>query len=406
MPRDHDLILFGATGFVGRLTAEHVAAHAPAGARVALAGRSPRRLEQVRSSFGPVAADWPTLEADASSPADMRRLAGSTRAVVSTVGPYLRHGIPLVEACAEAGTDYADLTGEVLFVREIVDRFHETARGSGARIVVSCGFDSVPSDLAVHLLHQQAAADGAGDLTDTTLRVKVLKGGLSGGTIDSMRLQLRAVAEDPALRRFAADPEALSGAVPGAPGQRDVWTPFVDAETGRWDAPFVMAPYNTRLVRRSNALLGRGYGEAFRYREVTPTGVGLKGRLRAQALTAGLGALMTGMSTPGLRSVVDRVLPSPGQGPSEEARRAGRFRMETSTRTTSGARYVATVAAQGDPGYSATSVMLGQSGLALAVDRDQCSPEGGVLTPAVAMGDVLVERLHAQGFGLSVREVE
>lgn len=185
-----------------------------------------------------------------------------------------------------------------------------------------------------------------------------------------------------------------------------MWTPFADAETGQWDAPFVMASYNTRLVRRSNALLGRGYGPRFRYREVTPVGDGLRGRLRAQALTAALGALLLGLTTPGLRAVVDRVLPSPGQGPSEESRRNGSFRMATTTTTEDGRRYAATVAAQGDPGYAATSVMLGQSGLVLAVDGDRCSAEGGVLTPAVAMGDVLVERLRAQGFELSVREVE
>ena len=404
--RELDLVLFGATGFVGRLTAEHLSATAPVGLRIGLAGRSRDRLEQVRDRLGAAAGTWQLLHADSTDAASLRSLAASTRVVVSTVGPYLRHGIPLVRACAEAGTDYADLTGEVLFVREVIDRFHEAARASGARLVTSCGFDSVPSDVAVHLLHQRAAADGAGGLTDTTLRVQKLKGGLSGGTIDSMRLQVRTAAEDPMLRRVVTDPEALSGGVPGAPGQRDVWTPFVDAETGQWDAPFVMASYNTRLVRRSNALLGRGYGPRFRYREVTPVGDGLRGRLRAQALTAALGALLLGLTTPGLRAVVDRVLPSPGQGPSEESRRNGSFRMATTTTTEDGRRYAASVAAQGDPGYAATSVMLGQSGLALAVDGDRCATEGGVLTPAVAMGDVLVERLRSQGFELSVREVE
>ncbi|ROR66903.1 saccharopine dehydrogenase family protein [Agrococcus jenensis] len=401
--RELDLTLFGATGFVGRLVAEHLADAAPGGTRIALAGRSRARLEAVRDGLGPAAADWPLLEADSADPESLRELARRTRVVVSTVGPYQRHGLPLVEACAAAGTDYADLTGEVLFVRELIERWHEPARASGARIVVSCGFDSVPSDLAVHLLHRRATADGAGGLTDTTLRVRRLSGGISGGTIDSMRLQLARARDDASLRRVLADPAALSAGARVAPGQPDVHAPFLDAATGEWDAPFVMAGYNTRLVRRSDALLGGAYGERFRYREVLPTGRGLAGRARATAIAAGMGALVVGMATPGVRSLIDVALPSPGDGPSEERRRAGSFALETTTRTEDGRRVTATVAAQGDPGYAATSVMLGEAGLALAVDGERCSAEGGILTPAVAMGDVLVERLRGQGFTLEVR---
>jgi len=401
--RELDLTLFGATGFVGRLVAEHLAGAAPGGTRIALAGRSRARLEAVRDGLGPAAADWPLLEADSADSESLRELARRTRVVVSTVGPYQRHGLPLVEACVAAGTDYADLTGEVLFVRELIERWHEPARASGARIVVSCGFDSVPSDLAVHLLHRRATADGAGGLTDTTLRVRRLSGGISGGTIDSMRLQLARARDDASLRRVLADPAALTGGARIVPGQADVHVPFLDAATGEWDAPFVMAGYNTRLVRRSDALLGGAYGERFRYREVLPTGRGLGGRARATAIAAGMGALVVGMATPGVRSLIDRALPSPGVGPSEQRRRSGSFAIETTTRTVDGRRLTATVAAQGDPGYAATSVMLGEAGLALAVDGERCSAEGGILTPAVAMGDVLVERLRGQGFTLEVR---
>lgn len=402
--RAFDLILFGASGFVGRLVAERVASAAPPGLRVALAGRSRERLESVRAELPDSAATWPIVLADSADEASLDALAGSTKVVVSTVGPYLRHGVPLVEACVRHGTDYADLTGEVLYVRQLIDRFHDAARASGARIVVSCGFDSVPSDLAVHLLQAKARADGAGALTDTTLRVRRLAGGISGGTIDSMRVQLATTRDDPALRRVVADPAALSDGHGATPGQPDVWRPFADAETGEWNAPFVMAGYNTRLVRRSDALLEGGYGPRFRYREVVPTGRGLRGRMRASALAAGLGALMAGMATPGVRDAIDRLLPAPGEGPSEERRSAGSFEMETRTRTEQGRRYSATVAAQGDPGYAATSVMLSEAGLALAVDGDRCSAEGGVLTPAVAMGDVLVERLRARGFRIEAGE--
>lgn len=319
--RSTDITLFGATGFVGRLVAEHLARAAPDGVAVALAGRSATRLHTLRAQLGGRAARWPVLEADSADGSSLRRMASDSRVVLSTVGPYQRHGIPLVTACAAAGTDYADLTGETLFVREAIDRAHETARRTGARLVVSCGYDSVPSDLAVHLLHRAAQADGAGGLTDTTLFARA-RGGVSGGTVDSLRAMLERVRADPAARRVVLDPEALSGGASGAPGQEDVWRPFVE-EAGRWVAPFPMGPYNSRVVRRSHALTGSGYGPRFRYREVVPTGRGVRGALRAYGLTAVLGAVGAGLATPGVSRVVDRVLPAPGEGPGPEQRERG-----------------------------------------------------------------------------------
>jgi short subunit dehydrogenase-like uncharacterized protein len=402
MTRDLDLTLFGATGFVGRLVAEHLAAAAPDDVVVALAGRSAERLHEVRRSLGPRAAGWPLVVADSGDTASLEAMSARSRVVVSTVGPYQRHGIPLVEACAGSGTDYADLTGEVLFVREAIERAHGAARSTGARLVVSCGYDSVPSDLAVHLLHRRAEADGAGGLTDTTMFARA-RGGLSGGTIESMRVLMRAVREDSSARRVMLDPESLSGGVVGAPGQEDVWRPFVEEDTGRWVVPFFMGPHNTRVVRRSHALTGRGYGPRFRYREVIATGHGAAGALRAAGLMAGTGALAAGVTTPGVRRLVDRLLPAPGEGPGEPTRASGWFRTRTVTTTESGRRYVATVAAQGDPGYAATSVMLGQSALVLLETRRAGrAGRGGVLTPAVALGDGLVEALRRQGFTLEV----
>lgn len=401
--RDLDLVLFGATGFVGRLTAEHLAATAPDGVSIGLAGRSTARLAEVRRGLGPRAADWPLVVADSSDVASLKAMAARAGVVVSTVGPYRRHGMPLVLACAAAGTDYADLTGETLFVREAIERAHASARASGARIVVSCGYDSVPSDLGVHLLHRRAQDDDAGGLTDTTLHARA-RGGLSGGTVDTMRLLLDDVRDDRSVLTVLRDPESLSGGVQGAPGQQDVLRPFVEAGTGGWVVPFFMGPHNTRVVRRSNALTGRGYGERFRYRELMPTGRGLRGAARAATLAAGVGALAAGMATPGARQLLDRLLPAPGEGPGAERRAAGWFRMRTVTTTESGARYAATVAAQGDPGYAATAVMLGQAALVLVATRtDGTAGEGGVLTPAVALGDRLVEALRAQGFTLEVR---
>lgn len=404
----HDLTLFGATGFVGRLAVRHLAAQAPADLRVILAGRSRERLEQVCTEEG--RPDWDVCVADSGDAASLLELVRGTRVVASTVGPYARHGMPLLEACAREGTDYVDLTGEVLFVRAAIDRAHETAEATGAKLVVSCGFDSVPSDLAVHLLHRAARDDDAGGLTDTTLLVTRLRGGVSGGTVDSMREQLRVVRADRELARAARDPYALAPdpvTEPRTPGQRDSTSVFVEHDTGVWTAPFLMASYNTRLVRRSHALARsakhpQGYGERFRYRELMATGHGARGRRRAELVRAGLGALWLGLSTPRLSWIADLALPAPGEGPSPQQQSEGHFQMVARTTTEAGRRYVSTVGAQGDPGYAATSVMVGQAALALAVEPDRCSPSGGVLTPAAAMGDVLAERLGSQGFTVEV----
>jgi short subunit dehydrogenase-like uncharacterized protein len=404
--REHDVVLFGATGFVGRLVAEDLAAHAPAGCRIALAGRSRERLERVRTALPGEARQWPVVTADAADPAALRSLARSARVVATTVGPYARYGLPLVQACVEAGTHYADLTGEVLFVRDAIDRCHETAVRTGARVVTACGYDSIPSDLAVLMLHERAQADGAGELGDTTLQARAT-GGLSGGTIDSSRAQLEAVGADRSLARVLRDPYALSPDRAGEPDlgrERDIASVFRDAQTGTWVGPFVMAAFNTRIVRRSNALLGHAYGRRFRYREVSAFGRGVRGRARATAVTAGLGLALAGLANPRTRPVLDRLLPSPGEGPSEQARAAGRFRMEVRTTTTSGRRYLATVAAQGDPGYAATAVMLAESALCLAGDEPLLPQRAGVLTPATAMGGVLADRLRARGFTLTVEE--
>ena len=324
-PREHDVVVYGATGFVGRLLAAELAEHAPDGLRVALAGRSRERLEAVRASLPERARSWPLVVADATREDQVGALALSTRVVVTTVGPYARYGRSLATACALAGTHYADLTGEVLYVRDLVDTCHEAAVASGARIVTSCGFDSVPSDLAVWMLHRRARIDGAGGLGDTTLLVTRLRGGFSGGTIDSMRAQLEAVADEPDRRRVVLDPFALSpdrAAEPSgeaAKAHRDLMTPYRDERTGQWTAPFVMAPYNTRIVRRSDALLGHAYGERFRYREAMAFGTGTRARLTAYGVTAGLGAAMAAMSASPTRGARRPAAARPGRG----ARRAG-----------------------------------------------------------------------------------
>jgi short subunit dehydrogenase-like uncharacterized protein len=404
--RDLDVVLYGATGFVGRLTADHLAQSAPDTARVALAGRSREKLEAVRSQLGPRAAGWPLLVADADDDAALADLAGRATAVATTVGPYAKYGMPLATACARAGTHYADLTGEVLFVRDVIDRLHDVATDSGARVVNACGFDSIPSDLGVLLLHERVQTDGAGELEDTTLVVERMRGGVSGGTIDSLRGQVDVMRTDKHKRRVALDPYSLSpdrDAEPDLGRQSDAARIGRDAELGgAWIAPFVMAPFNTRVVRRSNALQGWAYGRAFRYREVMSTGTSAASPVLAAASAAGIAGLAAGMALPVARPLLDRVLPKPGEGPSEDTRRKGHFRVRVHGRTSTGARYSSVVAASGDPGYAATAVMLGQSALCLALDGDRLPRRAGVLTPATAMGTALADRLRAQGFTLEV----
>src|SRR5688572_14346503 len=390
--REFDVVVFGATGFVGKLTAEYLAKHAPDGVTVALAGRSEEKLARVKSELG---TDWPTIVADSSDTQSMHRLAERTRVVATTVGPYRKYGMPLVEACASAGTDYVDLTGEPPFIRESIDRCDETARATGARIVHCCGFDSIPSDLGVWLLHQEA-----GELEDTTLAIRGMKGGPSGGTLESMKGMIDEAKADHRARQMLGDPYALSPARANEPSlgdESDVRMPVEDKELGEWLGPFVMAAINTRVVRRSNALQNWAYGRRFRYRETTAMGPGIGGRAKATAFSGGLGAVMGAMSFGPTRSLLDRFLPKPGEGPSAEARAKGFFKIEIHARAASGERYVCRVSAKGDPGYAATAVLLGESALALALDRDRLPDRAGVLTPATALDGPLVDRLRAAG---------
>ncbi len=407
--REYDIVLYGATGFVGKLTAEYLA-RAGGKARIALAGRSADRLLAIRDTLGEAAQSWPVLVADASSPSTLEAMAAQTQVVVTTVGPYTRYGLPLVAACAAAGTDYADLTGEPPFIRDSIDLYHKQARDTGARIVHACGFDSIPSDLTVYALYRRALEDGTGELLGTDFVVRAFSGGFSGGTVASGVEVLSTVSRDPDARRLLADPYTLSpdrGAEPELGAQPDLRRrnggQIAPELTGLWTAGFPMAFANTRIVRRSNALQDYAYGRRFRYSEHMNVG--------SSAVAPVTSAVVNGVSNAASalgsryfrllpRRLVERVLPKPGTGPSEAVRERGFYKAETYTTTTSGDRYVATIAQSGDPGYKATSVLLGESGLALAMDRDALSDLHGVLTPAAAMGDALLARFPAAGVSL------
>jgi short subunit dehydrogenase-like uncharacterized protein len=410
--RDLDIVVYGATGFIGKLTAEYLA-RAETGIRVALAGRSADRLRAVRQTLGARAQDWPVITADLSQQAALEAMAAQTRVVVSAVGPYSRLGLPIVAACAAAGTDYADLTGEVPFVRDSIDLYHQQAADNGARIVHSCGFDSIPSDLTAYALHRRAVEDGAGELGVTTLVLRAYSGGYAGGSIATMIELMRIAADDPKMQRMLDDPYSLSpdrSAEPELGAQPDL--PLYEGSEiapelrGLWTGGYVMALYNTRCVRRSNALLGFAYGRRFRYQETITHGSTVAAPVIAAMFNAGIaGASRFGgwylrMLPPGL---VERLTPAPGTGHDEGSR--GHYKVETYTTTTDGRRYMATMAQGRDPGYSASAVMAGESALCLATDRERLSPSRGVLTPAAAMGDALLARLPAAGVTINTAQL-
>lgn len=419
MDKSIDITLFGATGFVGALTAEYLASHAPATVRIALAGRNQRKLEdvktRVRAASGNKGVDsWPIVIADSFDDSALRTMASNTRVVISTVGPYSTFGEQLVTACVDAGTHYVDLCGETLFMARSKDRFHEAARNSGAQIVHACGFDSVPSDIGVFLLGQEAARHGD-KLRDVTLLMK-MKGGLSGGTLESGRTQFVQVAKDKQLARKLADPYALVQDRAQEPDRNDtelgqqpdygiIRTETVGARSG-WAAPFMMAGSNTRVVRRSNGLLGHAYGPRLRYREFLDVGTGPRGRIRAYVMAGVLAGFGAVMRRDRLWPLASRFLPAPGEGPSEESRNAGFFSATHYGLAESGARYTAKVSAQGDPGYKATSAMLSEAALTLALG-DEALPGtgGGVLTPATGLGMAFVQRLRNAGLTLAAHKV-
>lgn len=394
-PMPVDVILFGATGFTGRLVAEALQARAAAGAgfQWALAGRSADRLAAVRQAIG-APATLPLLTADATDPAALATLVRQARVVITTVGPYTRHGTALATACAEAGTDYVDLCGEPLWMAQMVRQLQAPAEASGARIVFSCGFDSVPFDLGVLFLQTEALRRFGQPLQRVQGRVLRMRGGLSGGTAASLLATLDATDGDPAAARLLADPFALTPGFRG-PVQPDGDAARQDQPAGTWSGPFVMAMINTKNVHRSNALRGHPWGRDFAYDERLVTGRGLAGRLAAELLAGGTRLQNLALGWAPSRALIGRLaLPQPGQGPSRRQREAGSFDLRFSGQTTDGRSLAATVHGDRDPGYGCTSRMLAEAALCLLQDVPRQATPGGVWTPGAAMGLALLRRLQ------------
>jgi len=403
-----DLVVFGATGFTGRLLAEHLLTrHGVDGnLRWALAGRSRDKLEAVRQDLGPEAQDLPLLIADSHDRAQLMGLVENAQTVCSTVGPYALHGSQLVAVCAETGTDYCDLTGEVPWIARMLDQHADRARASGARLVHCCGFDSIPSDLGVWFLQHQAMSRYGRPCSRIRMGVERLRGKMSGGTAASMLNLLREARADAEVARMASNPFALCPPEHRkGPRQPSVSRPQWDEDLNSWLAPFVMAAINTRIVHRSHALAGRPWGEDFVYDEAMMTGRGFAGRRRAWALSLGLAGFSLAAGFGPTRALLEkRILPSPGEGPNREQRENGFFRLRFDGRV-GDKRIRVRVSGDRDPGYGATARMLGEAAFTLACDLPKHELAGGFWTPSTAMAEALLPRLQSYG-GLKFECVE
>lgn len=393
--RTHHLVVWGATGFTGRLVVEYLSKRYPPGdeLRWAVAGRSREKLERLLEEHGVAGGSVPILVADSHEAGSLQSLARSTRVVLTTVGPYAKYGSELVQACVLHGTHYCDLAGEVQWIRRMIDAHQHAAEHSGACIVHSCGFDSIPSDIGVWFLQKRARELHGTPCPAIALLVKAMRGGASGGTYASSLNAIEEARRDREVARTLVDPYSLNpeGRRDGPDG-RDQRGVELNEDLGVWTAPFVMAIINTRIVRRTNALLGFAYGQDFRYSEAVMTGPGVRGRIRAMAMTAGLGAFMFASSFRLTRDLLVRpLLPKPGEGPDRAAREAGFFNLVLVGKLADGTLLHARVKGDRDPGYGSTSKMLAESAVCLALDDTGVG--GGVWTPAAAMGDPLLERL-------------
>jgi short subunit dehydrogenase-like uncharacterized protein len=394
--RTYDVIVYGATGFTGRLVAEHMLSKYGVGESTnwAIAGRSRGKLEAIRKEIG--APDTlPLVVADASDPDSLLAMAKSTKSVITTVGPYQLYGEGLVAACAEAGTDYVDLCGEPAWMAEMIAKYDARAKASGARIVFSCGFDSIPFDLGVVFLQRQAKERLGTPMPRVRGRVRKMKGGFSGGTAASLMATVEASKRNPAIVKTLANPFALTPGFTG-PKQPAGDTAVYDDKANAWAAPFVMAMINTKNVHRSNFLRGQAYGADFVYDEMVLTGDGKKGEQRAKTAAFGGSVFETLLGFAPTRALIRQfALPKPGQGPKKEERETGFYDVLFVGELKDGRVLRASVKGDKDPGYASTSKMIAESAMCLVRDVGRHETPGGVWTPGAALGDKLIERLEA-----------
>jgi len=404
--REFDVIVWGATGFTGELVSQYLAKTYGVGGelRWAIAGRNREKLEAVRENCLPKAKQksLPVIVADSADHKSLAAMVARTRVVCSTVGPYARYGTPLVAACTAEGVDYCDLTGEVQWMAAVIPAYQSAASASGARMVHTCGYDSIPFDIGTWYLQEAMLERHGVAACEVKTRVGPTRGGASGGTIASMLNMLEEMKHDPSIRQVLDNPYALNPpGTPAGPDGPDQADARFDPDFGQWTSPFVMAAVNTRVVRRSNALLGFPWGEDFRYGEA------VLNRSRAQATAAAVGAGV-GMKALGFgpaRKLAQRLLPSPGEGPSRRQRENGYWEVFFhGVHPTDNSKDLRLhVTGDMDPGYGSTAKMLGESAVCLALDKLQTG--GGFWTPSSAMGEQLQPRLASKA-GLTFNFVD
>ncbi len=372
------VVVYGATGYTGRLVCEYLNKQYGVNREVkwAMAGRSQTKLVQVRDEMG-IPEGVPLVIADAENQESVKAMVESTQVVLTTVGPYQKYGSDLVRMCSEIGTDYVDLCGEPAWMHEMIAAYAETAKESGARIVFSCGFDSVPFDLGVHYLQNHAIEKLSQPLSRIKGRVRAMKGTFSGGTLESFRLTMKAAAKNPELIKVLSNPFSLTGSFTG-PKQPSGMAPIFEKELNSWSAPFVMATINTKNIHRSNFLLAHQYGDDFIYDEMMLTGSGEKGEAMAKMVAED-------------KSMANDPM-KPGEGPSKESRETGFYDVLFVGSNNNGDTLMASVKGDKDPGYGSTCKMISESAICLLKNLDAAG--GGIWTPASAMGTLLIDRLQ------------
>ncbi|MGO2386446.1 MAG: saccharopine dehydrogenase family protein [Psychrobacter sp.] len=409
--RPYAVVLYGATSFVGQITAHYLTNFLSNnknkdGSNVswAIAGRDEDKLNKLQAKLE---SKVDIIIANSNDTASLDKMTKQTQGIISTVGPYLKYGEPLIKSCAENGTDYVDLTGEAIFIKDMMDKYQDTAKQSGARIVNSCGFDSIPSDLGAYFTQAKAEEKFGETCNVIHMRVKAAKGGISGGTIASMASIFEEAGEDKSRRKQVANPYLLNddANVPNV-RQDNVSKPVYDSNHKRWLAPFVMATINTRIVHRTNQLLSYEYGRNFKYDEAMWMQDGVKGQLSSYAMSAGLLGFATAMMIKPSRELLSKhVLPKAGSGPSKDEQENGYFDIRHFGQTAKNDTITVKVTGDRDPGYGSTSRMISQAALCLAQDISKEDVGGGFWTPASAMGDKLITRLEAHS-GLSFEVID
>ena len=377
--RELGIIVYGATGYTGRLVCEYLNKQYGVGGDVswAMAGRSQDKLEQVRDEMG-IPVSVPLIVADASSSSSVDALVQRAQVILTTVGPYQLYGADVVRACAQAGTDYVDLCGEPAWMHDMITAHGEAAKASGARIVFSCGFDSIPFDLGVFFLQQVAQEKIGGVVSRVKGRVRSMQGTFSGGTLASFKATMAAAAKNPEMINVLMNPFALTEGFTG-PEQPSGFAPIYEEDLGSWSAPFVMATINTKNIHRSNLLLDHAYGENFVYDEMLLTGPGDSGEAIANAVAAD-------------KSMAENPI-KPGEGPTKEERENGFYEVLFVGSNAEGKTVSVSVKGDRDPGYGSTSKMIVESAVCLLLNPD--TKTRGILTPAPAMGALLIDRLQA-----------